>query len=694
MRSFKYYANRKDGKIHKVDEVVRKVHYDTHVIYLPRGTSYTYPTHSTVEIGRQKIEGLAPVVDPESYSTIYVPVNGTWEAKTRIKQAPESLTTMKDSFKIAQYAGNPFQVDPKFWDHDYILGMLEKEPSLIELVRDLGLTFIEAELIVDRARLPSPFADHYPKSKDQDTRKIKQGGTILKVRDAISSWLSSPDTFIVLLESSFIVYEAPIDISYFMQVDPRDKQRPYRFIINCLQPLTQTCKNRGLMLKFECDYPYGATDLLPVDVLVGKPKGGSPKLLEAAFMSADYLYAAAMRGLRLGWLANKKVIYIWSKEEECSLDNFLFGVDESGKDCEGSDRDCGGDKSWYKDYLDPKDVPEYVVRYITRYPKSVVRLLLNCPYTYDGLQVLSALRKHYLWHYAERVAEAMTYTKIFDRSNETAQLYPVFPKIIPANMRNATLSFKPCGCDEPGLVLPAISASRPERHLDWSLDFSKSWYKGTDFELLARPHETTREHYALMISSLPIGNIRGLDSADLGWTPAADGKPTTKEWTNFLDHFYEITAPRRTLASIPVEDRTYSVCEYYSNRSAKARLCVAELTLIPSAILWRLAAESPYDARYVSLDLLYQPDKQLADLLATEPGYLATLLERVHGGDESPVLKDPFLVTKLCYMGAAINSLALVPAQFRSPGICDAYWRVNPSNLEFIPLAMRTLSMV
>jgi hypothetical protein len=227
---------------------------------------------------------------------------------------------------------------------------------------------------------------------------------------------------------------------------------------------------------------------------------------------------------------------------------------------------------------------------------------------------------------------------------------------------------------------------------DCCLDFGRCKYRGTIFSALAEPETKTREQIAMILDELNGAKVLGLAGYEHG---------NAKE---YLDNFYQHTAARRSLESIPVSDRTYAVCRCFLDRLVPDPQDANGLHLLPSSVLCRLTIENSEDPRFITherIDRLSRGDTQLLARLRYERGFFSTIIARIYGvvddATKPPILGDPELVLRICHLAApeaeAVaeyeNTLIMVPFAYCQFSICMAFYEGDPENLKYFPEALR-----
>jgi hypothetical protein len=719
MKSFGLESSHDNGKTYKVKEALRRIYSDTVAFYFPLGTIYRFASSCGMgEIvilskhGNQTFSDISlKETDADSYTTIYIPVDGLWVARPRVIQSPEELLLYTWPGQIASdksfsynKEGHPFLLPLDFWGPNYVRTMVKYQPKMIYLIRDLGLTFIIVEQFAIKAGLDSAFADRYPKSKLQSFRRhdltIEYGalinefdGKIVEVKDIIRYWFNDRFDF-NNLRTVFLAYEKVIDIT--MTLDNKRPEDSVNILGEFYRHLVIMAASRGLVIQFDGSYPIGADKLFPTGTLLGQPWTSkvnqyviNERLIEkelqrsaifAAYTDAD----GELPLVRLKDLKGKQSIYIGPRQYWDIEPYMLINKRDERYNIHRLSK-SGVTYISFRDLLDPRDVPLFICRYLQA-NLSISLRFLKLAENIDAVAVLSELRRHYLWHYSTRVVEAMLKNKSLSQKDKTL-LYMTYPQFIPNDPSFMIGSIDEF--DKPRLTLPRCGHSMTKRVIHWSLDFNRCNYTGTPYEFLLSPKKTTRENYALILSSLPLENMDGISFNDMTFPEAFAKDPTNliAQLNGFLDVFYEATSHKRKLSDVPYEDRSYEVCKKYE-------LSVADLPLLPPRVLLRLSKKYRYDAKFVTLEMLANPDEELRDNLWSVPCYLGQVLKRIHGDGKVPTIADPLLITNICLLGAGCNCLSIVPKAFRTPEVCIAYWKANKANIQFIPLAMRTSEMI
>jgi hypothetical protein len=339
MKGISFVAHQKDDP-YFVSEPMRKVYSALRAVYLPKETGYFVIRESAAlsiplsTIGgststKQKID-----MGQDSQSTCYNHVSffggGKLRTQVRQKQNPESLL----SYPIRTEPGvvgwpddnyDPFVVPLEFWTPEWIFGMLLKYPSYIDIVRDLGKTFVEAEALAVKSGRPSQIATLYPKSVAGSLKVVRKAGPalpLLKVEDAIANWLN--DFSYRGWQTHYLIYENPIDIEALTVILGDGL---IRFITECIQPITMLLATRDDGVELVCQRAQEFWYFLPFEVkltVANSPFISRVRPVVRSFTCSRNLF---MDHQPAGWyaaLAHWNPL-IWYKGEAYTVTNFLYG---------------------------------------------------------------------------------------------------------------------------------------------------------------------------------------------------------------------------------------------------------------------------------------------------------------------------------------------------------------------------------
>ena len=217
------------------------------------------------------------------------------------------------------------------WTPEWIFGMLAAYPSYIDLVRELGKSFVEVEALITKSGRRSRLLTLYPNSIAESLMVVRKSGPplpILKVRTAISNWLK--DFSYRGWETSYLINEKPIDISAIILLLGDGLTR---FVSDCLAPISRLLVARGALVEILCQRLGEFWCLLPSEVKVtikGEPE--VTKFLPIVESDPAQEYRSPPKNIFMdtrpaNWYASLSHWnpIIWYRGESYTTADFLYG---------------------------------------------------------------------------------------------------------------------------------------------------------------------------------------------------------------------------------------------------------------------------------------------------------------------------------------------------------------------------------